>query len=390
MKIGLVHEGHGETLVALTPDSVQRLVSKGHTITVEAGAGNAAGFNDQQYCDAGATIQEERKALVVESDVIATVTGPREAAEWGELSPGTVVVGMLKPFSAPVRLYEHWAEAGVTALSMDALPRISRAQSMDVLSSLSTVMGYRAAIIAAERVRKFFPLLMTAAGTIPPARVLILGAGVAGLQAIATAHRLGARVEAFDTRPEVREQVESLGATFLTLDVESQATQDGYATELADDAHKKENERLREPVARADAIITTAQIPGQRAPILITREMLSGMRPGSVIIDLAAETGGNTEVTKVGESVFYAGVEVVGSRNLASELPHDASQLFGRNLANFLQYLEDAGITWNAQHEVSLPDDEIVNRTMLIHEGRLLHAGLLKRQGGGVLDVTHR
>lgn len=374
----------------MTPDSVGRLVSQGHAVAVESGAGNGAGFDDEQYQEAGAEIQPDRSAVLAASDLLAVVNAPRDAEEWGDVPQGTVVVGLLKPFTAPIEVFEYWAEQGVTALSMDALPRVSRAQSMDVLSSLSTVIGYRAAVVAAERLRKFFPLLMTAAGTIPPSRVLVLGAGVAGLQAIATAHRLGAKVEAFDTRPEVREQVESLGAAFLTLDVEATATQDGYATELGQEAHQKENERLREPVARADAIITTAQIPGQRAPILITRDMISGMKPGSVIIDLAAESGGNTEVTEAGRAVFYAGVQIVGAQNLASELPRDASQLYGRNLANFLLYLHQAGLTWDADHAASVPDDEIVNRMIVVHHRQLVHGGLLKRQQGGVLGVAHR
>lgn len=357
---------------------------------MESAAGNGAGFDDEQYQTAGAVIEQDRSAVLAGSQVLAVVHGPHDAGEWGGISSGTVVVGLLKPFTAPVNVFEFWAANGVTALSMDALPRVSRAQSMDVLSSLSTVIGYRAAVVAAERLRRFFPLLMTAAGTIPPARVLVLGAGVAGLQAIATAHRLGAQIEAFDTRPEVREQVESLGAAFLTLEVETSATQDGYATELGEEAHQKENERLREPVARADAIITTAQIPGQPAPILITREMISGMKPGSVIIDLAAESGGNTEVTEAGRTVTYAGVEVVGAQNLASELPRDASQLYGRNLANFLQYLHQAGLAWDAEHAASLPDDDIVNRMVLVHEGKLVHAGLVKRQQGGIVGVAHR
>ncbi len=357
---------------------------------MESAAGHGAGFDDEQYQAAGAVIEQDRSAVLAGSDLLAVVNGPRNAGDWAGVPRGTVVVGLLKPFSAPVEVFEFWASGGVTALSMDALPRVSRAQSMDVLSSLSTVIGYRAAVVAAERLRKFFPLLMTAAGTIPPARVLVLGAGVAGLQAIATAHRLGAQVEAFDTRPEVREQVESLGARFLTLEVETSATQDGYATELGEEAHRQENERLREPVAWADAIITTAQIPGQRAPILITREMISGMKPGSVIIDLAAESGGNTEVTEAGRAVFYAGVEVVGAQNLASELPRDASQLYGRNLANFLQYLDQAGLAWDADHTLSLPDDDIVNRMVLVHAGQLIHTGLVKRREGGVMDVLNR
>ncbi len=391
MNVGVICESPGEAMVALTPDSVQRLSGMDIRVMVEAGAGVKAGWDDDLYRNAGASVVGRREEVIQESDLVVSVNGPGDLTRWRTVKPGTVLVGMLKPLSTLVEEFEGLAQLGVTALSLDSLPRISRAQSMDVLSSLSTVMGYRAAILAAERLRKFFPLLMTAAGTVTPARVLVLGAGVAGLQAIATAHRLGAIVEAFDTRPEVKEQVESLGASFLTLDVASEHTADGYATGLQEAAHRRETERLREPVARADAVITTAQIPGQRAPILITREMIAGMRPGSVIIDLAAESGGNTEVTRAGEEVDCDGVLVVGTEKLASQLPRDASQLYSRNLTNFLSYLRELPISWDADHRVVLTDDELVTRTTVVHDGAVIHPGLQRRlQERGALNVTHR
>ncbi len=376
-------------MVALTPESIRRLCQADHRVLVQSGAGSGAGWSDQEYIDAGATIAPGAEEVLASTDVVAAVEAAWHPAIWRHARPGTAVVGFLKPYSAPVDVFEALVEFELTAFSLDSLPRISRAQSMDVLSSLATVMGYRAVILAAERVRRFFPLLMTAAGTIPPARVLVLGAGVAGLQAIATAHRLGALVEAFDTRPEVREQVESLGATFLTMDVQSAHTQDGYAEELAEEEHRRETERLMDPLSRADAVITTAQIPGRRAPILITTDMIRGMKPGAVIVDLAAETGGNTEQTRLGEEVEFHGVQILGPKKIASQLPRDASQLFARNLTNFLAYLEGAPISWDGEHRLTIPDDELILRTVLVHQGSILHPGLEQRMTeGGMLNVA--
>ncbi len=377
-------------MVALSPDSVRRLSQAGHRVSIQSEAGTNAGWPDAEYRDSGAIVSPQLEEVVKASDIIAAVEAGWDLSIWRLARPGTAVVGLLKPYAAPTELFEAMAQSGITALSLDSLPRISRAQSMDVLSSLSTVMGYRAVILAAERLRRFFPLLMTAAGTIAPARVLVLGAGVAGLQAIATAHRMGAIVEAFDTRPEVREQVESLGASFITMDVQSTHTQDGYAEELAEDAHQRETDRLAGPVARADAIITTAQIPGRRAPILITSDMIREMKPGSVIVDLTAETGGNTDETRLGEEVDFAAIRILGPKKIASQLPRDASQLFSRNLANFLNYLQEAPISWDPDHHLALPDDDLIQRTLVVHEGSILHPGLRQRIGeGGMVDVAN-
>ncbi|PSR21450.1 MAG: NAD(P)(+) transhydrogenase (Re/Si-specific) subunit alpha [Sulfobacillus acidophilus] len=377
-------------MVSVTPDGVRRLIAAGHQVSVQMHAGRAAGWSDDEYRAVQATVTSEVSDMMQTADIVVTVDGEGELARWSWARPGTVVVGMLKPYTAPLEFFQTLAGAKLSAMSLDSLPRISRAQSMDVLSSLSTVTGYRAVIVAAERLKRFFPLLMTAAGTIAPARVLVLGAGVAGLQAIATAHRLGAVVEAFDTRPEVREQVESLGATFLTLDVTSGRTADGYAAELVEDAHRRETTGLLDPVARADVIITAAQIPGQRAPILITKSMLQHMKPGSVVVDLAADSGGNTEVTQADAEVDYHGVRIIGAVNLAWQLAQDASQLFSRNVTAFIGYLSGLLVRWDIHHRLDMPADDLVARTLIVQDGIVLHPAVQQRldQGGeyGVLS----
>jgi NAD(P) transhydrogenase subunit alpha len=384
LNIAVLREVTGHPMVSVTPDGVRRLVAAGHQVSVQTHAGRLAGWSDDEYRAAQGFVVSDVSQLMRTADVVMTVDGEGELTRWHWARPGTLVVGMLKPYTGSQEFFQMLARAKMSAMSLDSLPRISRAQSMDVLSSLSTVTGYRAVIVAAERLRRFFPLLMTAAGTIAPARVLVLGAGVAGLQAIATAHRLGALVEAFDTRPEVREQVESLGAAFLTLDVESGRTSDGYAAELAEDAHRRETERLSDPVARADVIITTAQIPGQRAPILITKGMMQRMKPGSVIVDLAADSGGNTEVTQADAEVDYHGVCVIGAVNLAWQLAQDASQLFSRNMTTFINYLSSLPLRWDEHHELDVPQDDLVSRTLVVHGGIVLHPAVVQRlnQGG--------
>lgn len=389
MHIGILRQCAGMRLVPLTPKAVEQALQWESTISVESGTGDNGGWTDDQYRDVGATVLAHGEEVVAQSDLVVTVDGS-DPNYWAKASSGTVVVGLLKPWTVSLDEVKVWLDAGITAMSMDAIPRISRAQSMDVLSSLATVMGYRAVIVAAERLRNFFPLLMTAAGTIPPARVLVLGAGVAGLQAIATAHRLGAVVEAFDTRPEVKEQVESLGASFLSLDVRTQSTQDGYGSSLDAEDERRETDRLQEAIAKADVVITTAQIPGKPAPVLIPEAAVAAMRPGSVIIDLAAESGGNTAITKAGEEVLFHGVRVIGAVNLASELPHDASQLYSRNMMNFLSLLSTEAIAWDDQHTVRLPDDELVTRTTIIHQGNISHPGLQERWQRSGLHVAHR
>lgn len=388
----MIREASDEAMVALTPSGVKRLLAMGIEATVESQAGLQAGFTDEEYRSAGAKVLAPAREILAMSDIVVTVNGIHGLDDWKSARPGTLLIGLLKPLTADIEMMSQIAQWGITAISLDALPRISRAQSMDVLSALSTVMGYRAVIIAAERLRKFFPLLMTAAGTIPPSRVLVLGAGVAGLQAIATARRLGAVVEAFDTRPEVKEQVESLGAQFLTIDVHSEHTVDGYATGLQEQEGTAEQERLFEPVQRADAVITTAQIPGSRAPLLITNDMIRRMKPGSVIVDIAAETGGNTEATVMGREVEFGGVRIVGTYKLASEIPSDASQLYSRNLTTFLQYLQEVPLSWTGDHQLQISlADQLLERMVIIHQGQVLHQELKRRiDEGGTNRVRNR
>lgn len=374
MRIGVPKEIlPGERRVALVPDVVARLVRAGAEVYVQAGAGEGAYFPDTAYREAGAHILPHAVALFGEADVVLKVRGPgfNEVAGRDEvdlLREGSVLIGLLDPLRRP-ELVRRLAERRITALSMDTIPRIARAQRMDALSSQAAVAGYRAALLGAARLGRFFPMLTTAAGTIPPARVLVLGAGVAGLQAIATARRLGAVVEAFDVRPAVKEQVESLGARFVGLPLEEPGEgTGGYAKELSEEARRREQALLREHVREADVVITTAQVPGRPAPRLVTAEMVREMRPGSVIVDVAAETGGNCELTEVGRETVHNGVTVVGAVNLPSALPVHASQMYARNLAAFLELLrgEDGGLRLDF-------DDEIVRESCITHEGRVIH-----------------
>jgi NAD(P) transhydrogenase subunit alpha len=330
----------GERRVALIPDSVGRLVGAGFTIAVEQGAGESAGFPDAEYAGAGADVVA-RGELLAGADAVVRVAKP-SADEIAELAPGTVLIGFLSPLSDPAGI-DRLAARGVVAFAMESIPRITRAQSMDALSSQANVAGYKAALIAADRLPRFFPLLMTAAGTVAPAKVLVLGAGVAGLQAIATARRLGAVVTAFDVRPVVQEQVESLGATFLDLGVRSEETEGGYARELSEDEQRQQQDALTEKIPEFDAVITTALIPGRPAPKLIPATAVRGMRLGSVIVDLAAEAGGNCELTEPGEEVVREGVTIVGPTNLATTMPYHASQLYARNVTAVLQHLAPEG-----------------------------------------------
>ncbi len=370
-----------ERRVALIPETVARLTKLGHQVIVEENAGQESGFSNRQYENAGAQVVPGDLGWMKEADIAVSVQSIDPSADGSDfryLRPGTIVIGMLGPLSTPARAFAALADSQLTAFSMDSIPRISRAQSMDVLSSMSTVAGYRAALIAAERLPRFFPLLMTAAGTIIPARVLILGAGVAGLQAIATTHRLGAVVQAFDTRPVVREQVESLGASFLTFEIHSQQTQDGYAQALAADIHQQEVDLLSKPVADADVVITTALIPGRSAPVLVTREMVLSMRPGAVIVDLAAEAGGNCELSLPGASIVTPnGVTIEAPLNIASQLAPHASQLYSRNVYNFLTYLFSLGLG-GPTGPLDM-DDEIVARTLIVENGKIRHDALQKR-----------
>jgi NAD(P) transhydrogenase subunit alpha len=350
MKIAVPRETTpGEKRVALIPEVVARLVKDGHTVAVERSAGELAGFPDDVFRAAGATIVDDRSALYSAADAVIKVQRPHSQAAGGLdevalLRPGSALIALLSPRSEP-DLLRDLAARNVTAIALELVPRITRAQMMDVLSSQSTVAGYKAALLAANAVLRFFPLLMTAAGTIRPSKVLVIGAGVAGLQAIATARRLGAVVEAFDTRPVVKEQVQSLGASFVELDVSASDAQDagGYAKELAEDHIRREKELIHEHAANADAVITTALVPGRRAPVLIPEATVRAMRPGSAIVDLAAEQGGNCELSVPGETVVRHGVTIIAPLHLPSELAHDASQMYARNVASLLKHLAPEG-----------------------------------------------
>jgi NAD(P) transhydrogenase subunit alpha len=362
MKVGVPKEtAPGERRVALVADGVKRLSEIGIGVVVEAGAGAEAGVDDERYAEAGAQIASETYAEV---DVVCKVQKP-SADELARLRGAQTLIGLLQPLTS-ADLVQALADKGVTAFSLDSIPRITRAQPMDALSSQSTVAGYKAVLLAASHLGKFFPMLTTAAGTIAPARVLVLGAGVAGLQAIATARRLGAVVSAFDVRPVVKEQVESLGATFLELDVEGAEGVGGYAVALAEDQHAREQELISRHVAESDAVITTALVPGRPAPKLITAEAARAMRPGSVVVDVAAEAGGNCELTVPGQTVVEGGVTLVGEANLAATVPVHASQMYSRNVYTLLAHLVSDG-------ELVLDfDDEITRETCITHEGRVL------------------
>ena len=336
MKIGVPREtASGERRVALVPETVARLVSDGLEVVVESEAGAEAPFPDEAYSEAGASVATRGEALGAE--VVVKVQKPSEE-EIGEFQEGAVLIALLQPLTDKEGI-ERLSERGVIGLAMESIPRISRAQPMDALSSQATASGYKAVLLAADRLPKFFPMLMTAAGTVAPAKVLVLGAGVAGLQAIATARRLGAVVSGFDVRPVVKEQVESLGATFLELGVRGEETEGGYARELSEEEQRRQQEELEERVPDFDVVITTALVPGRPAPRLIPASAVAAMRPGSVIVDLAAEAGGNCELTEPGEVVEREGVTIVGLLNLPSTMPFHASQLYSKNVAALLAHL---------------------------------------------------
>ena len=333
--------------MALVPEAVSKLKAAGFDIAVERGAGVAASFSDHTYGEAGAELVDQ----VWDADGAVKVRKPT-AEEMQRLREGQLLIGFLEPLTDAAGI-ERLRQRGVNAFAMESIPRITRAQPMDALSSQATVSGYKAVLIAAERLPRFFPMLMTAAGTVAPAKVLVLGAGVAGLQAIATAHRLGAVVAGFDVRPVVKEQVESLGATFLELGVRAEETAGGYAQELTAEEQQRQQEALAERIPDYDVVITTALVPGRPAPKLIPAASVARMRPGSVIVDLAAEAGGNSEVTEPGEIVERDGVTVIGLTNLPSSMPFHASQLYARNVSALLQHLAPSG-------ELTLDwDDEI-------------------------------
>jgi NAD(P) transhydrogenase subunit alpha len=355
----------GERRVALVPDTAAKLVQSGMEVWVEAGAGAGASFADQAFEKAGARIAREARALFAGADVILEVQPPTEE-EVKLLPEGSVLISFLQPATEP-KIVNALARRKVTAFGLEMLPRISRAQSMDALSSQASLAGYKAVLMAANRLGKFFPMLMTAAGTIAPARVLVLGAGVAGLQAIATARRLGAIVEAYDVRPAVKEEVESLGAKFVELELQAQEGAGGYASAQSEEFLRKQRELIGDHVAAADVLITTAAVPGRRAPVLVSADMVRRMRPGSVIVDLAAETGGNVELTVPGEERDIDGVAIIGTRNIPSTVPVHASQLYSRNVTNLLLHLVKDG-------KVVLDfEDEITKGTCVTHAGEIVN-----------------
>jgi NAD(P) transhydrogenase subunit alpha len=367
VKVAVVRETRpGEDRVAIVPEVASRLISTGVEVVVESGAGAPARFSDEQYRQAGATVVPDAAAALSGASIVPRVQPPAVEEVEG-LPDGVTVISFLQPVAA-AETVKALAGRGATVYSLDLLPRISRAQSMDALSSQATVAGYRAGLSAAEHLAKFFPMFMTAAGTVPPAKVLVMGAGVAGLQAIATARRLGAVVRAYDVRAAAKEEVESLGAKFVELDLETQDGAGGYAKEQSAEYLAKQQELLAAEVAASDVVITTAQIPGRKAPVLVTTAMVEGMSEGAVIVDLAADSGGNCELSVAGEDVIFNGVTVVGLTNPPASMPTHASFLYARNIANFLSLLVKEG-------ELA-PDfeDEIIAGTCVVREGQVVHA----------------
>ncbi|MEN9547633.1 MAG: hypothetical protein RIR12_224 [Bacteroidota bacterium] len=375
MTIGLLKELSPETRVSLLAESVAALTKKGISVMVESGAGEKAFCSNTAYEAAGALIKNQQE-IIAGSDILLSIHQPT-AATISQLQSssnggaGKVLIGVYQPLYTPDAM-QVWASAGISTFSLDMLPRTTRAQAMDVLSSQANIAGYKAVLTAANTYGRYFPMFMTAAGSIKPAKVLILGAGVAGLQAIATAKRLGAVVEVFDTRPAVKEEVMSLGAKFVEVEGAADASKGGgYAVEQTEDYKQKQQQKIAESIAKADIVITTAQIPGKKAPILITEEMLKTMRNGSVVIDLAAATGGNTPVTKNNETVNYNGVSIIGNSYLQSTMPSDASKVYGKNVLNFLQLITDKEGNLNLNWE-----DDLVKGCCITHNGAVVHERL--------------
>lgn len=371
----------GERRVALTPHGVAQIVSLGHEVHVQAGAGEGAFHSDDEYRSSGATVVGERRALFERAQVVLQVRGLGSNPDQGRgdlelLRSEQVVVGLHDPLWVPQAIADL-AERGLTVLALETIPRISRAQSMDVLSSMATIAGYRAVLLAGSTLPKMFPMLMTAAGTLTGARVFVLGAGVAGLQAIASARRLGAVVQGYDIRPAAGEQIKSLGAKVVEIPVAEGETEDagGYAREQGEDFLRRQREHLGKVVAGSDVVITTAAVPGAKSPILVTTEMVAGMAPGSVVVDLAAERGGNCELTRADETVVHGGVTILGPTDLASSLPVHASQMFSNNLTSLLKHLTREG-------EIVLDlDDEITRDTVVARSGEVLHPAVRAKLG---------
>lgn len=375
IKIGVPKETYpGETRVALVPANIQQFKKAGAEVIVQSGAGERAGYKDEEYLEKGAQLAKSREEVFANSDIILHVRALGANPEEGKkdiklMKEGQILIGFLEPFFAK-DLIEEAAKRGIISFALELLPRTSRAQSMDVLSSMATISGYKAVLLAANYLTKMFPMLTTAAGTILPANVFVIGAGVAGLQAIATAKRLGAVVRAYDIRPATKQEVESLGAKFVELGLESQEAEDksGYAKDMGEEFYKKQRELLTKVIAESDVVISTAAVPGKKAPVLITEDMVKAMKPGSVIVDLAAERGGNCELTKAGEVVEKYGVVIIGPVNVPATLPYHASQMYSKNIANFCALLIKNG-------EINLNlNDDILASTLLTKDGKIVNS----------------
>jgi NAD(P) transhydrogenase subunit alpha len=378
MLVGVPRETYpNERRVALSPAVLPALAKSGLSVVIESGAGNLAGFRGSDYAEKGARVGTRAEALAADIVVQVRAAGANAiagASDFPSFRAGQTVIAMCDPLGEPQHLVEL-ANRGVNLFALEMVPRITRAQSMDVLSSMATVSGYRAVLLAAMALPKMFPMLMTAAGTLAAAKVLVLGAGVAGLQAIATARRLGAVVQAYDVRAAVKEQIQSLGAKFVELPLESGQAEDkgGYAKALGEEFYRRQRELLGNVVAASDVVIATAAIPGAKSPLLVTRDAVERMPPGSVIVDLAAERGGNCEITKADETVFHHGVTILGPTNLASDAPHDASLMFGKNVATLLAHIvKDGKVRLDA-------DDEIIRETLVATGGKVTHPRILEK-----------
>lgn len=375
MIVGVPREtAPGERRVALVPGAVPSLTKAGAEVLVEASAGDAAGFPDSEYAEKGAAVVS-RPDLLARADILLAVRRP-DAEDVGAMRKGSTLVGMLDPLSDPGSV-KALAAAGVRAFALELVPRITRAQSMDVLSSMATVAGYQAVLLAAAKLPRMFPMMMTAAGTIAPAKVFVVGVGVAGLQAIATAKRLGAVVEAYDVRPAVRDQVLSVGAKFVEFDLDTGQAEDkgGYAKAQSEDFIRRQQEQMLEVVARNDVVITTAAVPGRKAPVLVTEEMVRAMDPGSVVVDLAAERGGNCALTQPGEDVLAHGVNILGPVDLPSQSAYHASQMYAKNVTTYL-------LSMIAEGELAPdPQDEVVAETLLTRDGEVVHPRLREMLG---------
>ena len=384
MRVGIPKESWpGETRVAVIPASVPGLTKAGLEVAVEAGAGAEAGFTDEGYRAQGASVLSRDEVFRTASILLQVRPTPHDSKLLG---PGHAVIGFADPLGAPAAI-RSFAATGATLFSMELMPRITRAQSMDALSSMATIAGYKGVLLAANQLPRMFPMLMTAAGTISPARVFIVGAGVAGLQAISVARRLGAKVEAYDVRPAVKEQVLSLGAKFLELPLESADAEDrgGYARAQDESFYRRQREMMLKVVAASDVVITTALIPGKRAPILITTEMIEAMAPGSVVVDLAAERGGNVELTRPDETVVHNGVRILGPSNPPALVPYHASQMYSKNITTFLMHL--LGKDGAAQSALPVSaDEEITRETLLTRGGEVVHARVKELHQGHAVD----